>query len=193
MVGVCVVGITACSSESGTQVVNYRTLSVDDYSLYDGTDFRMQYPNGWASVSGDEVYTKYKSSAELVLVSDKKDAFFTPNVIVEKMKLDDAQKAKSLADIYSDLEKANDKSLLLSEETSRAEFTTIVNGSAANGLLVEFKAKRRLETDVLTYVVAVLKDDVAGEIVVATAAFDELDNNNQSTEIVESLKTLAIK
>lgn len=194
LIGVLVLlGLVGCSSETDSTVVNYNTLPVTNYSLYDGVDFRMQYPIGWEVTEGEEVFNKFRSTAKLVLVSDKKDAFFTPNIIVETVELSSEQMSKRLTDLYDELQRENNKNLLLSEEVSRVDFTTIANGNAANGLLVQFKGKRRLESDVLTYLVALLKNERTNELVFVTAAFDELDMKNQSEEIVDSLKTLAIK
>ena len=185
--------LMGCSSNQPSSAINYPTLPVDKFSLYDGSDFRIQYPIGWEKIEGAEVFERFRSSAKLVLVSNKKDAFFTPNIIVEQVELSQDQVSKRLVDLYNDLKLENDKNLLLSDEVSRTEFTTIVRGSAANGLLVQLKGKRRLETDVLTYVIALLKDEGGKQVVIATGAYDELDLKNQASELIDALRTLAIK
>lgn len=190
--GLMAVMLTGCgSNEEGAVSVNYNTLDVASYDLYDGEEFRLQYPVGWDVKEKEEVVREYNSSAEIAIVSGVADAFFTPNMLVEKVVLPDG--VNGLSKVYEGIESENKKSLLLYSEVDRSEFTTIVNGVAQNGLLVQFKGKRKLETDIITYLQAVLVDNASGVAYVATVAFDELDSNVDAAVLVESLKTFAVK
>lgn len=188
VIAVGVLILVGCGSSGENNVVNYNNLPIESYDLYDDDNFRMQYPKDWDLIEGDEVGERYRSNAEIVLVSKNKDAFFTPNIVVERMSIESGD---SLEAVYDDVWETNKQSLLIAEEIGRNRFTTIANGQVANGLIVEFSGKRKLEGDVLTYLQSLVI--VGEEAVLATAAFDELDTDNQSTEILEALKTLAIK
>jgi hypothetical protein len=182
-----VVVLSGCSGEENVSVV-YNELPIESYDLYDGESFRMQYPKGWKVVDGDKVAERYKSSAKLVLIDDDEDAFFTPNMVVEGFAV---EAESSLGKVYESVWDGNRDDLLLIEEIGRENFTTIANGSVVNGLLVEFKGKRKLEGDVLVYLQSLV---VSGsEAWLVTGAFDELDGSVEAAEMIESLKTLAIK
>lgn len=187
----CVVGtmiVLAGCSGGGEVVVDYNELPIESYELYDGDSFRMQYPKGWKAVDGQAVAERYKSTAKLVLIDEQRDAFFTPNMVVEGFSVENGA---GLDKVYDSVWKGNNQDLLLIEEIGREKFTTIANGSVTSGLLVEFKGKRKLDGDVLIYLQSLV---VSGsEAWLVTAAFDELDSAATGVEIIDGLKTLAIK
>ncbi len=184
------VGVVFLSGCGGADeaLVSYNELPIESYDLYDTEEFRMQYPKNWDLLDGELVQERYKSSAKLVLVQDDKDAFFTPNIVVESFSVDESS---GLEKTYESVWEDNEESLLIAEEVGRERFTTVANGSVSNGLLVEFTGKRKLEGDVLVYLQALVVAE--NEAWLATGAFDELDTEAQSAEMVEALKTLAVK
>lgn len=168
--------------------INYNELPIESYDLFDGEEFRMQYPTGWDVVGEIELSERYRSGAVAAFVDNNKDAFFTPNMIVEKFAV---ASGDSLDKVYDAVWDDNQENLLLLEEVGRQNFTTISGGNVASGLIVEFTGKRKLEGDVLVYIQSLLLD--GNEAWVVTAAFDQLDAGTQGVDLIESLKTFATK
>lgn len=179
--------LVGCSG-SDDLVVNYNELPIESYDLFDGDEFRIQYPKDWEIVNQTELGERYKSGAQIAFIDNNKDAFFTPNMIVEKF---DIANGESLDKVYDAVWDDNQNNLLIVEEVGRQNFTTIASGKVASGLIVEFTGKRKLEGDVLVYLQSLLLD--GNEAWVTTVAFDELDTDTQGGELVESLKTFATK
>lgn len=187
MILICSLVLSGCGGSEDV-LVNYNELSIESYDLFDNEEFRIQFPKGWASVTGAELTERYKSGAKAAFIDNDKDAFFTPNMIVEKFEIAGGE---SLEKAYDAVWDNNEENLLIVEEVGRQNFTTIASGNVASGVIVEFKGKRKLEGDVLVYLQSLVLD--GNEAWVVTAAFDELDSETQGAGLIESLRTFATK
>lgn len=163
-------------------------LSEENFAFYDADDFRIQYPVNWKVMRKDQLNAKYAQSAEVAFVSNFKDMFFTPVIVVEKIAIPEQ---KSVEDFAEESLATTKASLVSFEELERQTVSTSISNVVTTTKLLRFTAKEKLQDDTLEYLQTYLVKNANGYVV--TAVYDPTNENSETTKIVDSLRTFKLK
>lgn len=187
---VCVLVLSGCfSSNTATDPDEVGLiLPAENYEFYDTSEFRIQYPINWKVLPKGQITEKYAATAEVAFVSNFKDMFFTPVIVVEKIALPEV---KNIEDFAEESLAFSRSSLTAFEELERQTISTAVANQPVTTRLVRFTAKEKLQDDTLEYLQTYLVNGANGYIV--TAAYDPTSNNTESEKIVDAIRTFKVK
>lgn len=163
-------------------------LPTENYSYFETSEFSIQYPLGWTTLTKSQISEQFKDNIEVAFTSNFKDPFFTPTITVEKVALDTALSVTAFADAMI---KQNQGMLINFTEIERQSVSTLVTGQTVLATLIRFSGKEKLQDDTLEYLQIYLNNGTTGFI--ATAAYDPNDENNQADKVVDALRTLKLK
>lgn len=181
--------LMACSSsvdvaEDQTGLV----LPAETYSFYDTSDFSIQYPVNWKILPKQQISEKFQETAEVAFISNFKDLFFTPVVVIEKVSFDTQKNQEDFANESLSQYKS---SMSKFDEIERQSISLVSGTNAVISRLIRFTGKSRLQDDTLEYLQTYLASGDSGYIV--TAVYDPTDDNNESDKLVNVLRTFKIK
>jgi len=182
------IGCSKVIPESNTNNITEFILPSDQFAFFEHTDFRIQYPVSFETLKQNQLETKFSNDAQVAFVSNLKSAFFTSNIVVEKIKV--APNLTSTLFAESIIEN-NKKQLNTYTELDRKTVTSFVNGSPVTTILIRFTARLELSSDLVEYVQTYLTDGTNGYV--ATAAYDPVDPNLEAEKLIDSLKTFILK
>jgi hypothetical protein len=95
---ILLVSLTGCfSSNTGNDAEEVGlVLPAENYQFYDTSEFRIQYPINWKVLLKAQITEKYATTAEVAFISNFKDMFFTPVIVVEKIALPEVKNIEDL-------------------------------------------------------------------------------------------------
>lgn len=180
--------LTGCGGSGGSSSESIGlTLPEANYTTFNTTDFRIQYPIDWQVLSQQDISSRFRQRLEVAFMSNFKDLFFTPVITVERVSLSEAMNSMEFADQNI---AQNSSTLIDYILIDRQPVTLERRGSPILTEIVKFRGKQRIQDDVLEFIQIYAVRDSSGFIV--TGAYDPASNRTDEDKIVNSLKTLKL-
>lgn len=163
-------------------------LPAENYKIFEGNGFTLQYPRDWETKNKSQVAEQYKDSVEAVFISNFKDQFFTPVITVELLAVQEGVGNPGFAD---EMIARNEAVLIDYEEQERLTIPTVIGNEVVNTYLIRFRGKEKLQDDTLEFLQTYLAHGASGFVV--TAAYDPTSDLSEAEKLVNSLQTFKLK